>query len=559
MKFSNIQYNRPDIKTLIDSVNSCRQDFEKAKDADDQVKIYLEMTKALESPMTMTNLAFIRYYQNTTDEFYNNEKQYLDQAMPKLQNALTEFSKSMLSSPFKNELKTKLPPIIMLNKEIQAKAMSPKIIDQKIAENKLINQYTNLMSLVVVDFDGQKLTPSELGKYMSHSNREIRRAATIAYGLELNKIKDQLDNIFDQMVKIRHNMAIKMGYKDYVELGYCQMTRNCYGQDDIQKFREAVLEYVVPAVCKLKQKVSKDLSIDKMKLYDDEVYLKGGKPCPIISSDQIMRQGSLMYNELNNEIGALYDRMINCETFDVLSRRGKWGGGFCEGLDEFRLPFILSNFNGTSDDIDVLTHELGHAFAFWKSWELDIPEARNATFEICEVHSMSMEFFTHKFMEKFFGEGANDYRYAHLASMLTFLPYGTIVDYFQHLVYQNPYLSPRERNDIWLKLERQYRPYMDAQGLPFFEEGRAWQIKAHIYESPFYYIDYCLAQTVALQFYALIQKDYNLAWQTYYDFVSKAGLLTFAQLIEQSNLRSPFEQSTLENISQTALAALGID
>lgn len=553
MKFSEIYYVRPDVNALINSINDFRNKFENAKSADEAVEIYLEMTRSLEAPLTMSNVAITRYYLNTTDEFYNKEREYFDESFAALGNALTNFSKSMLASPFKEELKTKLPPIIMLNKELEAKSMSEEIIADKIEDNKLIAEYTNLMSSLEIEFDGKKLTPSQLGKYMSDSDREVRRASAIAYGLELNKVKDKIDDIFDRMVKVRDRMAKKMGYKNYIELGYYEMTRNSYNQEDIKKFREAVKKYIVPAVAKLKDQVAKNLDIDKMKLYDNEVYLPGGKPKPIIDSDEIMRQGSLMYNELNPEIGALYDNMLKSETFDVLSKPGKWGGGFCEGLDEYRIPFILSNFNGTADDIDVLTHEMGHAFAFHKGWDFDIPEIRNATFETCEVHSMSMEFFTHKFMERFFGDAADDYRYSHYASALTFIPYGTIVDYFQHIAYEKPDMTPAERNAVWAELEKQYRPYMDAEGLPFFEEGRAWQIKAHIFERPFYYIDYCLAQTIALQFYALLSEDYDAAWKKYYTFLSKAGSKTFVELLKESNLNTPFEEQTLKIISDYAL------
>ncbi len=553
MKFSKIDYVRPDMDALINAVNNYRQRFDNAKSADEAVEIYLEMTRSFETPVTMCNVAMTRYYLNTTDEFYNKEREYFDEILPSLSNAMTDFSKSMLASPYKEQLKTKLPSIIMLNKELEAKAMSEEIISEKVEEGKLIAEYTNLMSAVEIEFDGKKLTPSQLGKYMSDSDREIRRKSMEAYGNELNKIKDKIDDIFDRMVKVRDRMAKKMGYDNYIELGYYQMNRNSYNHEDIKKFREAVKKHIVPAVVKLKNQVAKRLKIDQLKLYDNDVYLKGGKPKPKINSDEIMRQGSLMYNELNAEIGALYDNMVESETFDVLSKPGKWGGGFCEGLDEYRIPFILSNFNGTADDIDVLTHEMGHAFAFHKSWELDIPEIRNATYETCEVHSMSMEFFTHKFMDRFFGENADDYRYSHYAGSLTFIPYGTIVDYFQHLVYEKPQMTAKERNDVWAELERQYRPYMDAQGLPFFEEGRAWQIKAHIFERPFYYIDYCLAQTIALQFYTLLSVDYDAAWKKYYAFLSKAGSKTFVELLKDSNLNTPFEEQTLKTISDYAL------
>lgn len=551
-KFSQIKYMRPDMDAIIDKVSGLKQKFENAVSVDEQVSIYTEIYNLLEAPGTMMAVGMTRYYLNTEDKFYAAEQEYFDEIMPKIKNILTEFSRSMLNSPFKEELKVKLPALIMQNKEIEAKAMNEKIVPEMIEDAKLITEYTTLMSKIIIDYDGKKLTPSQLGTYLSDSDRNIRQSSMEAYGRELDKIKNEIDDIFDRMVKVRNKMAKKMGYKDYVELGYYMMMRNSYNTQDVAKFRQGVLKHIVPTVAKLKQQTAKKLGIKQLKLYDNDVFLQGGKPKPIIDSTEIMRQGSIMYHELNAEIGSLYDNMVESETFDVLSRKGKWGGGFCEMLEKYKTPFILSNFNGTADDIDVLTHEMGHAFAFYKANEIEHTELRSGTYETCEVHSMSMEFFAHRYMEKFFGSYADDYRYAHLASSLTFIPYGTIVDYFQHIAYQNPDMTPAERNAAWAKLEKDFRPYMDAEGLPFFEEGRAWQIKAHIFERPFYYIDYCLAQTVALQFFALMNDDYEAAWKKYYAFVSMAGTRTFVQILKESYLNTPFEEKTLKTVSDIA-------
>ena len=259
-----------------------------------------------------------------------------------------------------------------------------------------------------------------------------------------------------------------------------------------------------------------------------------------------------MYHALSPETARFIDFMLDGELLDVLSRKGKAGGGYCTVFPDYQSPFIFANFNGTSDDIDVLTHEAGHAFAFFAARDVYPLALRSPTNESCEVHSMAMEFFTWPWMDGFFGENTGKYRLDHLSGALTFLPYGTMVDEFQHHVYENPGWSARERNACWLELERAYRPWLRLDAVPFYGEGRRWQMQAHIYEVPFYYIDYCLAQTAALELWARAQEDFKAAWERYLLFVSQCGRQTFSGLLAHAGLRSPFSPGALRAATETA-------
>jgi len=227
----------------------------------------------------------------------------------------------------------------------------------------------------------------------------------------------------------------------------------------------------------------------------------------------------------------------------------KAGGGYCDFLPLYKSPFIFANFNGTSGDIDVLTHECGHAFEAWLTRDMEIYEHTSIGMETAEVHSMSMEFFTEKWMHLFFGKDTAKYLYMHLASAIVFIPYGCMVDEFQHIIYENPDLTPAERKDTWMNLEKIYRPHMDYEDDPFFGKGGYWQRQAHIYERPFYYIDYCLAQTCALQFRIRMEQDFRSAWEDYVNLCRKGGKLKFSELIRQAGLISPFDDGCIKYIA----------
>lgn len=549
MKISEMQYTRPDIAELASRLKKMTEEFINAKRPSKQQRLYGESVGYSKRTSTMANLANIRYTQNTGDEFYLKERAYYDEMSPVLQESFTSFNNAMLDHALPQFRKT-LPPILWKQFEMSRKTISPAIIADMQRENELITEYSQLISGAVLKFKGEKMPLTKVKKYMTDPDRKTRKLAYDTIGGFAVKSSEVLDRIFTELVDIRNKMAKTLGYEDYVELGYYRMSRICFDQNDVEAFRKNIVEDIVPILNKIKAQAKKDLRVrGKLKIYDNENYFYGSDPEPFGTVEQIFENGKNMYHDMSPICGEFIDVMLENEAFDVLSRPNKWSGGYCTYIADYKQPFILANFNGSSDDIDVLTHEAGHALAMYCAKDLKHFYLENGGMETCEIHSMSMEFFAWKYMQNFFKNPA-DYMYKHLAGSLTFLPYGTMVDHFQHIMYKNPGMTPAERNAKWLELEQTYRPFMDSEGVVGYGEGRRWQLQMHIYEVPFYYIDYCLAQSVALQFLLLSHKDYTKAFDKYFRLLSLAGTKSFVDLIGEAKLKNPFMSGSLGAVAK---------
>jgi len=255
-----------------------------------------------------------------------------------------------------------------------------------------------------------------------------------------------------------------------------------------------------------------------------------------------------MYHELSAETGEFFDIMVNEELMDLVNREGKRPGGFCTSFPKYERPYIFSNFNGTDHDITVLTHEAGHAFQNFSSRHQPLVNYHWPTMESAEIHSMSMEFFTWPWMEKFFKEDTDRFKYKHISGSLSFLPYGACVDHFQHWVYENHEATPKQRKDKWLELESIYLPQRDYGDMVFAKDGGIWQGQLHIYQMPFYYIDYTLAQTCAFQFWINSEQNKEQSWENYMSLCKAGGSLSFTELIDLAKLDSPFKDGCLEKV-----------
>jgi len=554
MKFSQMKYERVDVDALKSIVGTLKAEFESAQSVDAAVSAYSKIDDEFIKATSMVALAYIRHSLDTTDEFYSAEQDYFDEKNPLLQEISQEISLMLLNSPFRKELEDKWGNVLFLNTEISLKAFSPELIPLMQEENKLTTEYDKLLASAQIEFDGKKLTLAQISPYHENADRSVRKSSLDAKGDWFNLHRERLDVIFDELVRLRTEMAKKLGYKNYIELGYYQMTRNCYDAAMVKNFRDAVKKYIVPVVNRLIETQAERIKIPgkSISLYDVGLEYLDGNAKPQGTPDEIFEAGKKMYHELSADTTEFIDFMLANELFDVLTRPGKSGGGYSCDIPLYESQFIFANFNGTSGDIDVLTHEAGHAFAGYCCQGIKPYDLRQYTNETAETHSMSMEFFTHPWMELFFGSETAKYLYSHTASALVFLPYGCMVDEFQHIIYDNPELTPAQRNDVWKQLESQYRPYLDFSEVPFYQEGRRWQAQSHIYERPFYYIDYCLAQTNALSFWTLDLQDHAKAWDTYRKFIGYAGTKTFTDLVELSGLPNPFDEQTLKTIADSA-------
>lgn len=553
MKFSEMKYERPDIEKARISADEIKNDFQTAENFETVDKAFIKWDNLSKHIDTMFSIAYTRHSIDTEDEFYDKEVEYLDEQSPVFTELQQSFAKLLVESKFRPQLEEKYGKLLFTNTEMFLKSFSPEIIPETQEANKLETAYQKLIASAQIDFDGEKKTISQLFPYKQSADDDIRRKAWLAEAKFYNEHGKELDEIYDNLVKLRDKMARKLGYNNFVKLGYLQLTRNCYTEKDVEKFRKAVVKYIVPVADRLYREQAKRTGLSyPFTFADSALKFRDGNPKPQGTADDILAVGKKLYSELSPETEEFINVMYDNELLDVLSKKGKAGGGYCTQFADYKVPFIFSNFNGTADDVEVITHEAGHAFAYYMARNIVPSDNQNPTLEACEIHSMTMEFFGWRCSDEFFGSESRKFRYSHLFGAITFIPYGTMVDHFQHIVYENPAMTPLQRHNAWKELLGVYMPWMRLDGSPFYGEGKGWQRQMHIYENPFYYIDYCLAQTVALEFWTIMQKDSNQAWERYMKLVRKAGTQTFDELVETAGLKTPFGDEALKEVAEAA-------
>ena len=554
MKFSEMPYERPDLAAVKQQFADLLAELQAAPDYAAAREVFLREQTLSKHIDTLANLASVRNTIDTRDKFYDEEMNFWNEALPQLQECENAWSKAMLASPFRKDFAAEYGDLMFVNAEIADKAFSPEILPEMAEENKLTTEYGKLIASAQIPFEGGVYTLSQLSPFKNDPDDARRLAAWQAEGKWYKEHQAEFDGIYDKLVHLRDTMGKKLGYEGYTTLGYYRMGRNCYTKEDVEKFRAAVVKYLVPLADSIYREQAKRLGKQyPMNFADNALMFRSGNPTPCGDADAIVAQGKKFYDELSPETSEFFNKMLDDQLMDLLSTPGKAGGGYCTGLGDYAVPFIFANFNGTQHDVEVVTHEAGHAFAAYMNRNR-IPYATVwPSMEGCEVHSMSMEFFAWPWAEGFFGKDARKFRYSHLAGALTFIPYGTMVDHFQHIVYEKPDMTPKERHGVWKELLGVYMPWMQlGDEIPFYGEGEGWQRQMHIYQSPFYYIDYCLAQTVSLQFWAMLQKDRTDAWNHYMAYTLQGGSRVFTELLKNAGLTSPFEESCLRGVCETA-------
>ncbi|WP_252502660.1 M3 family oligoendopeptidase [Sporosarcina sp. Marseille-Q4943] len=556
LTFEEFQYKRPEMESIKQEFNSLLEQFRSAGSFEDQ-NVVIEKLNAIGSNYsTQSNLMYIRSSIDTNDDFYQTEREYFDEIGPEFQELGTAFYKELVKTPFRKELEEKWGTQLFALADNAIKSFSPEVLPLLQQENKLTSEYAKLVASAQIEFDGKTLTLAQLGPYAESTDRGVRKSAMEASYSFYAENGDTFDRIYDDLVKVRHEIATKLGFKNFVELGYARMNRIGYDAAMVENFRDQVRDYIVPLATKLYERQAERIGVEKLKFYDQSLNFLSGNATPKGSPEWIIENGKRMYAELSPETDEFFKYMTEKHLLDLEAKKGKEAGGYCTFIDDYDSPFIFSNFNGTSGDIDVLTHEAGHAFQVYCSRNIGIPEYVWPTHEGAEIHSMSMEFFTWPWMELFFEEDTEKYKFAHLSSGLLFLPYGVAVDEFQHAIYEKPEMTPEERKAEWKRIEKTYLPMRDYDGNPYLETGSVWQRQSHIYEVPFYYIDYTLAQICAFQFWKRSFEDRDAAWKDYLHLCKLGGSKPFTELVKEASLISPFEDGCVESVVGTIEAWL---
>lgn len=551
MRFQDIPYQRPNKTEALRQYDAILEKLATAKSAADQLSAFSDYQLLSRELSTQGTVCMIRHTIDTRDAFYDKENDFFDAAGPVFSEKQTAIYQELLKSPYRPQLEEKLGRTLFEKLDLAARSMNPAVTGLMQEENALESEYQKLYASAKIEFQGASLTLPQLGAFKQNPDRAVRRAAVEAEGAWFDAQREQLDSLYSRMVQNRTAQALKMGFESYTPLSYLRMGRAGYGRAEVEEFRRQVKQDWVPLAARVKGFQRARIGVDALRLYDDGLSFAGGNAKPRGTPEELLSRAAEMYHALSPETGEFIDFMCQNGLFDLVSKPGKAPGGYCTYIPGYQSPFVFSNFNGTAADVDVLTHEAGHAFAAYRAAKKNLPvELEEATMEACEVHSMSMEFFTSPWHGLFFGEDAPRYQLQHAEEAVTFIPYGCMVDEFQHLCYDQPHLTPEERNALWLELEKQYRPWLDLSGLPFYGRGAGWQRQLHIYECPFYYIDYCLAQTLALQFFALSLKDADAAWQKYLAFVDLAGSESYTGLGRKAGLALPFDRGCMKQVGE---------
>lgn len=549
MKFKDMPYERIDFAKAKAELLEIMEKSKAAKSGEEQFEVHKMFYRLNDKIQTQVTLCSIRHTIDTTDEFYEKEQNYYDEQIPEYSNLCVEYQKILFYSPYREVLEGKIGQVAFKNMEIAMKSVSEEIIPLMQEENTLVTEYEKLLASAKIPWGEETLNLSLLTPYLKHKDAKIRREAQEKQNEFFLSIQDKLDELYDKLVKNRTLQAKKLGFETYTSLGYLRMQRNCYGREEIENLRRQVKEVWVPFAESIFEKRKERLGLSKLSYTDEVVYSPKGNPQPEGTPEEILQAGQQMYEELSPETKEFFDFMMDNELLDVFGRKTKAVGGYMTYIPDYKSPFIFANFNGTSGDVDVMTHECGHAFQGYLAAADPIREHADIGMETAEIHSMSMEFFTEPWYPLFFGkETAQEYTDMHLEDAVIFVPYGCMVDEFQHIIYDNPNLTPKERKQVWKDLERDYKPHLFYDGLEFFENGCFWQKQHHIYSFPLYYIDYVIAQLCAFEYKIWMDKDRKAAWQSYLKLCRMSAAKFHTELLEEAGLETPFKNGVLAKI-----------
>ena len=548
IKFSDYQLVTPNMKKFAAKMEKFIAELKGCKSADEATKVIKRLNKYTSDIETDIGVIYVLYSCDTTNEKYAKAQEYIDEVSPIFSKYGQAVHKVLVEAPYRQDLEKKLGAFLLKKYDIALKTFDEKIMPDLAKQNKLTSEYDLIFGSAQIDFRGETLNLSQLGKYMQDPDQATRKAAAKAMDQWLSEHEQRIGEIYDELVKLRDAMAKKLGYQSFTELGYYLLGRTDYNAEMVKDYRAQIAREVVPLCQKLYKLQMKNLGIRRPQFYDYNLMFKSGNPKPAGDAKYLVMQAQKMYAALGKESKEFFDFMVKYELMDLEARKGKAPGGYCTYFPRYKSPFIFSNFNGTQGDVNVLCHEGGHAFQAYLSADIKIPEYQSPTLESCEIHSMSMEFFAWPYMDGFFGKDAEKYKYAHLVDSIEFLPYGITIDEFQHWVYEHPEANHEQRCAAYKEIESRYLPHRKYDDCPTLNKGTWWIRQSHIFGSPFYYIDYTLAQVVAFQFAVENMKNHEKTWKKYIKLCKMGGKYPFLELLEKNHLRNPFVDGNIRKV-----------
>ena len=547
---NNLKYEQPNIESDTKEYERLLVELNSAKSAEEQLKIIEEINAIRDNFFSMYWLSYINYLLDVNSDFWNEQENFFAKNDPIMNNLKLKYYAVLNNSEFKDELKSVIGDKVFRIAKLEVSLLSDEIIEDRIKEKELRNAYSKIIGSAKIKFREEELTLKQLSKYLSSLDREERIEASQKATEFFESVEEEIDNILDRLIKIRNNMARNLGFKSYTDMSYVEMRRLDYGRSEIESFRNQIVKYVVPFVGKLKELQKESLGLDKLKYYDEGVLFKDGNQTPKGDTKWIVEQASKMYKEISPKLHYLFRKMVDENLMDLDSRQGKSSIGITTYIPNHKVPIFISSFNGTAGNIATLTHEFGHSFQLYSSKDLKYYENWWPTFDTCEIHGESMNLLTLPYAKLFFDEDHQKYTYANLLGTLSNLCYISLIDEFQHAIYDEENLSIEGRKTRFRELEKKYMPWVDFEANDYLEKGNGWQKIDHIFSTPFYFIDHALGKAVALQFYAQVIENPNETWNKYIDFCALGGRYSFVESIESIGFKNPFEKDLIKDLVQ---------
>lgn len=551
MKLSEILYQRPNLEAIEKEIAVLCEKFEKASDFNVQLEAVNSLNDLQIDFESAAAIASIRHNFNTSNEFYEKEEGFFNQSWPRFSAALLPYYQLLLQSRFRAELEEHLGKHLFRLAQHYVDEVNPKTvgIEQKI--NHLTAEYNKLAAQGIITFKGDQHPLPAIYSFMNDQNRSVRKEAQDTYSSFWKSKQTELNKLFDELVKLRHQKAQTLGFENYAKLAY---HRNDYDNSQITAFNKNVCKHILPLRTRLYNRWRKRLGVEKLYYYDNQLF-KNGSPKPQIDAEDMLVQAQKMYAELSPETDVFYQFMRKNELMEVEIREGKYPGAYHRPITKYKLPFIHANFDGTEYDFHTLTHELGHAFQSYQTRKSGVNqlEYMGGLADISEIHSIGMELFTWKWYSLFFKEDTVKYQFSKISGLLGMIVSCCLGEDFQQFIYKNPQASKNERNQKWLELDCQYYPYYDRESYyednEYQKSGQNWHENAHLFLYPFYMVDYSLATICAVQLWMKAQNDWEGAWEDYLQLCKIGGKHSYFESLQLANLRSPFDENVIKEVA----------
>lgn len=540
---SNVLQLEKTLSTLLNKMISSKLDLENW--LKEQSKVIWEIEEQL-------RLHYIAFQCNTDDEeikdTFEHDQQFVKPLLKRYQNLLDN---KYLESPFRMELNSNVYGLLDTKIKNAQKLFCEENIELEIQEDKLVTEYFEITGGLSAIWDGEEKTITELQSYLQDSNRDIRKKAKTIISEQFLSVEKELQNILNQLIEIRHQKAKNIQLENYRDYMFKKYERFDYSAIDCYELAESIRKYVVPLKDKIMLEKKEKLQVDTLRPWDvsavtpDQKVLK-----PIANENDLIEKSTHIFNKLDVEFSALLNRMYKHNCLDLTSRKGKAAGGFCEYLPASQLSYIFMNLNYTQDDIITFIHEMGHSIHNELIKPLELRQYIEVPAETAELASMTMELFSLNYWDTFYTD-KKDLKQAKInffKDVISYLPIMLIVDQFQHWLYENPIHTSEERNEKYLQLQKHYQS--SVIHIDGYENwiATSWLPVLHIFEVPFYYIEYAIAQLGALQMYKQYKEDPKQTLENYKKALSLGSSQSIKEVYDAAGIRFDFSGETIKEL-----------